>query len=153
MSNKKILSSKTPADSHAVLSQYMLPQFSNRKGDIFGGHILSLIDTTAAVCAMRHAEVFVVTAHIDASFLKPVNVGDVISLTADIAYVGKTSMDIVVEVEVEQLPKRTKVRTTTALVTMIAVDAKGKPTTVPPLRCETKEDVARYKEVKKKRGK
>jgi len=105
----------------------LLPRDTNSRGTIFGGVILSYIDTAGAIQAHRHTnmERFVTVAMKEVIFHKPVFVGDLVSFYADVVRVGTTSITVRVIVEVERLGKSERVRVTEAEVTYVAVDEKG----------------------------
>ena len=105
----------------------LLPRDTNSQGTIFGGVILSYIDTAGAIQAHRHThmERFVTVAMKEVIFHKPVYVGDLVSFYADVVRVGTTSITVRVIVEVERLGKSERVRVTEAEVTYVAVDEKG----------------------------
>jgi acyl-CoA thioesterase YciA len=105
----------------------LLPRDTNSRGTIFGGVILSYIDTAGAIQAHRHTrmERFVTVAMREVIFHKPVYVGDLVSFYAEIITVGKTSITVRVIVEVERLGKSERVRVTEAEVIYVAVDEKG----------------------------
>jgi acyl-CoA thioesterase YciA len=105
----------------------LLPRDTNSQGTIFGGVILSYIDTAGAIQAHRHTHMdrFVTVAMKEVIFHKPVFVGDLVSFYADVVRVGTTSITVRVVVEVERMGKSERVRVTEAEVTYVAVDGKG----------------------------
>lgn len=105
----------------------LLPRDTNSRGTIFGGVILSYIDTAGAIQAHRHTKMerFVTVAMKEVIFHKPVYVGDLVSFYAETLKVGKTSISVRVVVEVERLGKSERVRVTEAEVTYVAVDEHG----------------------------
>jgi len=105
----------------------LLPRDTNSQGTIFGGVILSYIDTAGAIQAHRHTHMdrFVTVAMKEVIFHKPVFVGDLVSFYADVVRVGTTSITVRVVVEVERMGKNERVRVTEAEVTYVAVDEKG----------------------------
>lgn len=105
----------------------LLPRDTNSQGTIFGGVILSYIDTAGAIQAHRatHMERFVTVAMKEVIFHKPVFVGDLVSFYAEVVRVGTTSITVRVIVEVERLGRSERVRVTEAEVTYVAVDEKG----------------------------
>ncbi len=142
---KRDPSAKPVRASLTELADLTYPPNANIHGTVFGGHILQMVDKAAAVCAMRHAGNAVVTVAMDrVEFLVPIRVGDFVIVQAQVNYVGKTSMEIGVEVYAENLEKGTRIHTNTCLVTMVAVDKSGRPARVPPLMLETKEEKARF---------
>jgi acyl-CoA hydrolase len=126
----------------------MLPSDANPKGNVFGGIILKHVDLIAGLCAKRHAgRANIVTASIDRmTFLKPVFVGNALILNATLNYVKRSSMEIEVTVEAEDLDDGVRIHTGTAFVTMVALDKYGKPTEVPGLILEENGDKKRFQQ-------
>ena len=140
---------KTPDESKAEVIIRMFPSDANPAGNVFGGAILKHIDMVAGIVAQRHSQTNAVTVSMDKiSFLKPVFVGNVLFVTARVNYVQKSSLEIEVNVEAEDIAKGTRVSTGNAFMTFVALDANGKPSTVPQLRIETSEDQKRFEEGK-----
>jgi len=140
---------KTPDDSKAEVIIRMFPSDANPAGNVFGGAILKHIDMVAGIVAQRHSQTNAVTVSMDKiSFLKPVFVGNVLFVTARVNYVQKSSMEIEVNVEAEDIAKGTRVHTGNAFVTFVALDANGKPASVPKLRIESPEDQKHFEEGK-----
>ena len=110
----------------------LLPRDTNSRGTIFGGVILSYIDTASAIHAHRHTKMerFVTVAMKEVIFHKPVFVGDLVSFYAETVRVGTTSITVGVIVEVERLGKSERVRVTEAEVIYVAVDEKGSKTQI-----------------------
>ena len=113
----------------------MLPSDANPKGNVFGGVILKHVDLVAGIVAKRHARnTNCVTASVDrVTFLKPVYIGNALILSARLNYVHKSSMEVEVMIEAENLEDGIKVRTGTAYLTVVALDKNGRPTEVPQL--------------------
>jgi len=121
--------------------QFVLPNDANTLGNVLGGTVLHWVDLAAAVVALRHCRTAAVTASIDqVSFLAPIKVGQVAMIAARMTYAGRTSMEIRVDVESENLITGVRQRTSTAYLTFVAIDKKGQPIPVPPLRLETAEE-------------
>lgn len=137
---------KSPAESRTEMTVMMLPSDANPMGNVFGGIILKHVDLIAGIVAKRHARnTNCVTASIDRmTFLKPVYIGHALILSARLNYVRKSSMEIEVTIDSENLDNGTRMRTGTAFVTMVALDNSGKPTEVPPLILETEEDKRKF---------
>jgi acyl-CoA hydrolase len=126
----------------------MLPSDANPKGNVFGGVILKHVDLVAGIVSKRHARnTNCVTASIDRmTFLKPVYIGNALILCARLNYVHRSSMEVEVTIEAENLDDGTKVRTGTAFVTTVALDRNGRPTQVPQLALKTADDKRRFRE-------
>ena len=143
---------KTVAESATTLSEVMMPIYANHYGSIHGGTILKLVDEAAFVAATKHARKNVVVASMDhIDFKHPVNVGDLLTLSASIFHVGRTSMEVEVEIKAEKIKEGKIVNIGFAYLTMVALDEKGKPTRVPGLILKTKAEIQKNKEIKLKR--
>lgn len=126
-----------------------MPVYANHYGNVHGGTILKLVDEAAFVAATKHARKNVVIASMDhIEFKHPVNIGDVLSLSASIYHVGRTSMDVEVKISAEKIKEGKKVNIGSAYLTMVALDEKGKPSKVPGLILTTKEEIRKNKELK-----
>jgi len=143
---------KRKEETSITMAQRLLPQDTNPAGNIHGGVILKQIDLTAATVAMRHARCNVVTASIDRiDFLRPVHVGELVRFKASLNYVGRTSMEVGVRVEAENLITGEVRYTNSAYLTFVALDVDGKPTPVPGLVLESGEDHRRWREAEDRR--
>ncbi|MGI0010255.1 MAG: acyl-CoA thioesterase [Nitrosopumilaceae archaeon] len=143
------MNAKNPNESKAELIVRMFPSDANPAGNVFGGEILKQIDLAAGLVAQRHAQTNTVTASIDrVNFLKPVYVGNALIVSARLNYVSRSSMEIEIKVEAEDMTKNTRTLTGTAYVTVIALDNDGRPTQVPNLILETDEDKKKFAEGK-----
>ncbi len=131
--------------SRAELTTLVMPHMQNVLGDLFGGHLLSMVDQAAAVAAIRHAGGPAVTASFDrVDFRERIPVGALVVCVATVDYVGNSSMDVSVEVYAEDVPTGVRRHTHTAHVVFVAIDSVGKPKRVPRLVAETEEEKARY---------
>ncbi len=138
------MKAKKVSDSSVVMAQVMTPQDVNIAGNVHGGVIMKLLDTAARVVAYRHARTNVVTATIDRlDFHHPVFIGDFVTIKAGLNLVGKTSMEIGVQAETENLITGEKRHTASANITMIAVGQDGRPVAVSPLILETDDEKQR----------
>jgi len=121
--------------------QLVLPNDANTLGNVLGGMVLHWADLAAAVVAHRHCRSEAVTASIDqVSFLAPIKVGQVAKITARMTFTGRTSMEIRVDIESEDLGTGVRQKTSTAYMTFVAIDKSGRPKQVPPLILETAEE-------------
>ena len=132
---------KSPKDSSVVMTQLILPEHTNDLGTVFGGQLMSWVDIAAAICARKHTQRNVVTASVDAlSFLAPIiRLGWVVTLTASVNYVWKSSCEIGVKVTAENTNTTETFHTASAYVTMVALDSNGRPCQIPGL-CPESED-------------
>ncbi len=136
-----------------TMSQTMLPSQANHAGNVHGGEIMKLMDTAAGAAARRYARSNVVTARVDEmQFLYPIFVNAFVTCTATVAYVGNTSMEVIVTVDVEDLETEDPpIRAQSAFFTMVALDKTGKPKKVPPLVLETEEEKRLFEEGRQRR--
>ncbi len=140
---------KSPTESHAEVIVRMFPSDANPAGNVFGGEILKHIDMVAGIVAQRHSQSNAVTVCMDSvNFLKPVFVGNVLTLNARINYVHNSSMEIEVEAESEDIVTGIRTVTGTAFVTFVALDTHGKPIHVPKLALKTDDDRIKFEEGK-----
>lgn len=124
----------------------------NAIGTIFGGVIMSWVDVAGAICAKKHSGKQVVTAHIDdLEFVSPVYKGWIVNLKASINHTGKTSMEVGVRVDAENPITNEIFHTASAYLTFVALDSLGKPTSVPPIKPVTENEVRRYGEAQARR--
>ena len=143
---------KRVKDSSVIMAQMMIPLDANPAGNVHGGVVVKIIDEAAGVVAARHSRSNVVTASIDRmDFHNPVFVGDVLFFKAGLNFVGKTSMEIGVRVEAENLITGVVRHAASAYLTYVALDLNGKPREVPPLMLETEEERRRNIEAKRRR--
>ena len=141
------MTGKTVRETASIIAHQMLPQDANHAGNVHGGVIMKHIDTCAGVVAIRHARGTAVTASIDRlDFHFPVFVGDLLVLKAGLNLVGRTSMEVGVRVEAENLVTGVIRHTASAYLTFVAIDKQGKPVAVPPLILETEDDFRRNRE-------
>jgi uncharacterized protein (TIGR00369 family) len=143
---------KKVSDSKVILAQLMNPQDANPAGNVHGGVIMRLIDSAAGTVALRHSRSNVVTASIDRiDFLCPVYIGELVTLKASLNFVGRTSMEIGVRVEAENLITGEVRHTNSAHLTFVALDKNGRPKEVPRLILESEEDYRRNERAKARR--
>jgi acyl-CoA hydrolase len=143
---------KRVKDSSVITAQMMIPQDANPAGNVHGGVVVKIIDESAGVVAARHARANVVTASIDRmDFLHPIFVGDLLFFKASLNLVGKTSMEIGVRVEAEDLMTGEVRHVASAYLTYVALDKQGKPKAIAPLILETDEERRRNTEAKARR--
>ncbi len=132
---------KAVKESQITMAIQMNPEDANPAGNVHGGVIMKYIDTAAGAVAIRHSRKICVTASIDRlDFHNPVYIGDLLILKASITMVGRTSMEVGVRVEAENLLTGNVRHTASAYLTFVAFDEKGVPTAVPPLILETEEE-------------
>lgn len=131
--------------SRGEISTFVMPHMQNVLGDLFGGHLMSLVDQAAAVAAIRHAGGPAVTKSIDRlDFHQPIPVGALVTCESTVDYVGNSSMEITVTVRSETVSTGESQHTHTAHVVFVAIDSERKPTRVPRLIAETEVEKRRY---------
>lgn len=146
------LAPRRPVDSEAVVSELMMPHQVNNIGHVFGGELLSMVDRAAAVASVRHAGRPSVTVSIDrVEFKEPIFAGELVTCSARVNFVGRTSMEVGVQVIAENLLTRARRHTNTCFLTFVAIDDDHRPCPVPPLKLETPEEERRFHEGKRRR--
>ncbi len=128
---------KPVSASRVSIAQVMQPDQANNLGNVHGGWIMKLADEAGALACMRHAQRRVVTVAIDSMvFRKPIKIGDLVMLTAEVTYVGRTSLEAEVLVSAENPITGERIETNTAYLVYVALDDDGKPARVPPIMAE-----------------
>jgi acyl-CoA hydrolase len=146
------MSDKRVSESSVVMAHQMLPEDANPMGNVHGGVIMKHIDTAGGVVAMRHCRGNAVTASIDRlDFLGPCYVGELLFLHASINYVGKTSMEVGVRVEAENITTGEVRHAASAYLTYVALDRAGRPSRVPGLILENETQERRNAEAEERR--
>jgi acyl-CoA hydrolase len=136
---------KTPGDSQVESRYILMPQHCNDYGIAFGGTIMAWIDMTAAMTAQKHCQRKVVTVSTDRiSFHEPIKVGDHVVLRASANFVGKTSMEVGVQVIKENPYTGVCLRATTAYLTFVGLDDQDHPTVIPGLKLESADEIRRW---------
>ncbi len=136
---------KTVASSYISISELMLPSHTNFSGKIHGGYILSLLDQIAFACASKFSGNYCVTASVDTvNFLKPIEVGELVTMKASVNYVGKSSMIIGIRVEAENIQTGVVKHCNSSYFTMVAKDKEGNSVLVPGLIISNLKEVRRF---------
>lgn len=124
----------------------MTPDMANFSGKVHGGALLNLLDRVAFSCASRFSGSYAVTLSVDqVTFKQPINVGELVSFRASVNHAGRTSMEIGIRVEAEDIRKGTRRHTNSCYFTMVAVDDAGKPAQVPALKILTEAEGRRHR--------
>ena len=140
-------------DSVSEYAELALPNDANGLGHVLGGKVMHLVDLAGALAAMRHCRRSVVTASVDhMSFLHPVHIGQLIIVRASVNRVFRTSLEVGVKVEVEDLLTGARCHTSSAYLTFVAIDENHKTIPIPPVIPETQEEMRRYKEAGDRRS-
>jgi acyl-CoA hydrolase len=144
---------RTPSESEAELVHWMSVTDANSAGFVHGGVVMRLCDEAAGIASGRHSRSRVVTAGMDRmTFLEPIAVGELVTFRARVNAVWRTSMEVGVRVEAEDLRAGTRRHTNTAYLTMVALDDEGRPTAVPGLRCADDTERRREREAQMRRA-
>jgi acyl-CoA hydrolase len=143
---------KPVRDSISEYSELALPNDANGHGNLLGGRVMHLVDLAAAMAAMRHARKPVVTASVDSlHFLHPVHISELVILRSSVNRVFRTSMEVGVKVETENLMTGKRVHTCSAYLTFVALGDDKRATVVPPVIPESEEEHRRYREAGERR--
>ncbi len=138
--------------SRVEMTEIVLPEDSNQLGHAWGGRVMALIDKAAAIAATRHCRTNVVTASVDSlTFRAPVKLGHILLLYATVNASFRTSMEVGVKVLSEDPLSGLRAHCCSAYVTMVALDALGRPTPVPGLRPGSPEERRRRREAERRR--
>lgn len=143
---------KPVRESQHETSELMMPHHANNLGHVFGGVMLAMMDKTAAIAAFRHCRMNVVTASIDrVDFREPIHLGDLVVMKASVNFVGRTSMEVGVRVEAEELLSGRRRHTNSCYLTFVAVDRNGRPIEIPPVTPETPDEIRRFTAAERRR--
>lgn len=145
--------SKTVEESRTVMARSMQPPDGNVWGNVHGGAILRLVDETGGAVAVRHSRCRCVTVAMDSmTFKQPVYIGDLLTVTAYLTYVGRTSMEVEAQIEAEDLRTGVKRHVGTSYLVYVAIDDMNHPTPAPPLMLTSDEERARWQAAEERRG-
>jgi acyl-CoA hydrolase len=137
--------------SRSIMTEIIFPADTNYHGTLFGGKVMQYIDKIATVASMRHARKLVVTASSDSlDFLAPVKMGEALQLEAFVSWTHRSSMEVYVKVQSENLLTGETQTTATSYLTFVAVDDEGKPTPVPQVIPETEEEIGLFNSAKER---
>lgn len=148
-----MVSGKKVSNSQVQMAEIVLPNDANPLGNMLGGKVMHLIDIAASMSALRHCRKPVVTVSVDSlDFRYPIKVGHMILLRASVNYTHDTSMEIGVRVESEDPITGNRFHTSSAYLTFVALDEKGRPTKIPAVEPETEIEIRRYEAAKQRRA-
>lgn len=137
---------KAPRLSHTTIAELMMPHMANVLGNVHGGVLLGMMDRVAAVSAIRHAQKTCVTVSVDrVHFREPIHVGELVAMYASVNFSHRTSLEVGIRVEAENVLTGTRRHTNSCYLTFVAIDATGRPVEVPPVVPETDEERARFR--------
>ena len=136
---------KTPTQTEAISTKIVLPNDTNPLGNLFGGRLLAWMDEIAYISANRHSRRVAVTASINnVSFNKPIKLGQTITLIAKVSRAFSSSMEVIIDVFVENNVTGKLTTSNQAIYTFVAVDQNGTPIQVPELKPETESEIQKY---------
>src|SRR5690606_37517711 len=142
-----------PGNAELSMTVLMTPDKANFSGNVHGGTLLKYLDEVAYACASRYAGCYVVTLSVDqVTFREPIHVGELVTFLASVNYTGRTSMEVGIKVVTENIRERSVRHTNSCFFTMVAVDAQGLPTVVPPRQPEDPEGQRRFTQAKQRRA-
>lgn len=146
------MNSKTVEQSKVIVGSLMQPAEANIAGNVHGGEIMKLMDNAGGIVARRHARTNVVTARVDIlEFHQPIHIGNYVKCVGQLTFVGKSSMEVLLTVTVEDLSKEEEPKTAlTGYFTFVSIDENGKSTPVPPLEICNEEEARRFEEGKQR---
>ena len=147
------MAGKRVSESAVVLSQFMQPEHANNLGNVHGGWLMKLIDEAGGLCATRHARRPCVTVAVDSlTFVSPVQVGDLVIMTACLTYVGRTSMEAEIHVEAENILSGQRTHTNSAYIVYVALGEGDRPVEVPPLILASDEERQRHERARQRQA-
>lgn len=139
------MQAKTPAESRTIMTDMVLPSETNPLNNLFGGELLARMDRAASIAARRHSRRITVTASVNhVAFNRSVPLGSVVTVEAAISRTFTTSMEVYIDVWMEDRVSGERAKANEAIYTFVAVDDTGKPTKVPPLLPETPLEKERF---------
>lgn len=152
MTNLEPMNGRTARETHITLTQLMGPADANTQGNVHGGILMKLCDEAGGMAATRYARRPVVTVTVDSmAFHSPVHIGNLVTVEAEVTWVGRTSLETRVVVKAENVLTGQVTHTNTAYFVYVALDENGRPTQVPPLVLETDEDKQRFARAEQRR--
>jgi uncharacterized protein (TIGR00369 family) len=141
------------ADSRIVMARAMQPPDANVWGNVHGGAILRMVDEAGGAVAVRHARSRCVTVAMDSmTFNQPVYIGDLLTVTAQLTHVGRSSMEVEAEIQAEDLRTGAVRHVGTSYLVYVALDDEGHPMPAPPLTLTTEEERQRWREAEERRS-
>ena len=144
--------SKKAKESYSSVTEMVLPNDTNVLNNMMGGRIMHLMDIAGAIAAQRHSNRTVVTASVDnISFKRPIYLGNVITINAQVTRAFSTSMEVYIEVITENIPEKIKNKSHEAFYTFVGVNDQGKPVKIPELIPETERELELFKSAQQRR--
>lgn len=139
------MTAKHPSESLTILTDLVLPSETNPLNNLFGGELLARMDRAASISARRHSRRITVTASVNhVAFNRSIPLGSVVTVEAKVSRSFRTSMEIFIDVWVEDRESGNRTKANEAIYTFVAVDETGNPVEVPAIEPETEEEKARF---------
>ncbi len=139
------MDARTPSESKTTQTDLVLPNETNPLNNMFGGELLARMDRVASITARRHSRRIVVTASVNhVAFNKAIPLGSVVTVEATISRAFKTSMEVIIDVWVEDRESGLRSKANDAIYTFVAVDRTGTPVPIPEIKPETEQEKERY---------
>lgn len=139
------MEAKTPQESRSIMTDMVLTGETNSLNNLFGGELLARMDRTAGISAGRHSRRVVVTASVNhVAFNRPIPLASVVTIDAKVSRAFTSSMEVYIDVWIEDRQSGVKTKANEAIYTFVAVDETGRPVRVPELKPETEEEIERY---------
>ncbi|MBP8793217.1 MAG: acyl-CoA thioesterase [Lutibacter sp.] len=139
------MATKTPSDSLTILTDIVLPGETNPLGNMFGGELLARMDRACSIAAKRHSRNIVVTASVNhVAFNKAIPVGSVVTIEAKVSRAFNSSMEVYVDVWMEDRASQERSIVNEGIYTFVAVDTHGKPIPIPQIQPQTELEIKRY---------
>ncbi|GAA4280155.1 acyl-CoA thioesterase [Gaetbulibacter aestuarii] len=139
------MKAKTPEESRTIMTDMVLPSETNPLNNLFGGELLARMDRAASIAARRHSRRIVVTASVNhVAFNRAVPLGSVVTVEAKVSRAFKTSMEIFIDVWIEDRESGDRTKANEAIYTFVAVDETGLPTRVPEVLPQTEIEKERH---------
>lgn len=134
-----------PSESETTMTEMVFPNDTNPLGILRGGRLMDWMDTASAICAQTHANTIAVTASVDRLlFQHPVRLGDILTLKAKVTRAFRSSLEVFVQVSARRIPSGDTFISNSAYYTFVALDSDAKPTSVPVVIPQTKEEQQEY---------
>ncbi|SFW42637.1 Acyl-CoA hydrolase [Sinomicrobium oceani] len=139
------MQAKTPGESRTIMTDLVLPSETNPLNNLFGGELLARMDRAASIAARRHSRRIVVTASVNhVAFNRAVPLGSVVTVEAAVSRAFKSSMEVFIDVWIEDRESGSRTKANEAIYTFVAVDETGRPIEVPPLKPESDIEKLRF---------
>lgn len=139
------MKAKSPEDSKTIMTDLVLPSETNPLNNLFGGELLARMDRAASIAARRHSRRIVVTASVNhVAFNRAVPLGSVVTVEAKVSRAFRSSMEIYLDVWIDDRESGERAKANEAIYTFVAVDDTGRPVRIPELVPETEEEKIRF---------